>query len=126
MRISDVADQTGIPISTIRYYEKRAIIPKPGRNGRERPFSRADIQAIEFVRDARSLGLSLAEISTLLQTSWANREMAKTAATYRRTIRERIAALERIDTVLAALEMCQCESFADCTMTTAPCRRAGG
>ncbi len=123
MRISDVADRTGIPISTIRYYEKRAIIPKPSRNGRDRSFTQNDVKAIQFVRDAQSLGLSLNEISKLLQSSWKNREMAKVATAYRQTVRERIAALNRIDKVLSSLEECRCDSFAECNMTAAQCKR---
>lgn len=123
MRISDVAGQTGVPISTIRYYEKCAIIPKPDRNGRDRSFSQKDIRAILFVRDAQSLGLPLSEISTLLRGSWGTGEMAKVAAIHRQTVRERIDALKRIDKVLAALETCQCNSFADCDMNAAQCTR---
>lgn len=125
MRISDVADQTGIPISTIRYYEKRAIIPKPNRNGRDRSFSQSDVRAIQFVRDAQSLGLTLGEISALLQGSWSNGEMAKVAAAHRETVRGRIAALKRIDKVLSSLEMCHCDSFAECNMNAARCKQVG-
>lgn len=123
MRISDVADQTGIPISTIRYYEKRAIIPKPKRNGRDRSFSQQDVRAIQFVRDAQSLGLTLGEISALLQESWSTGDMAKVAAAHRQTVRERIAALKRIDKVLSALESCSCSSFAECDLNAAQCKR---
>jgi len=123
MRISDVSDQTGIPISTIRYYEKRAIIPKPKRNGRDRSFSEQDVRAIQFVRDAQSLGLTLREIADLLQDTWATGDMAKVAAAHRRTVRERIAALNRIDKVLSALESCRCNSFAECDLNAEPCKR---
>lgn len=123
MRISDVADQTGIPVSTIRYYEKRAIIPKPNRNGRDRSFSSKDVRAIQFVRDAQTLGLTLGEISTLLQGSWSTGEMAKIATTHRQTLRERIKALKRADKILAALESCRCDSFADCDVNATQCNR---
>lgn len=126
MRISDVARQTGTPISTIRYYEKQAIIPKPHRNGRDRVFSRQDIRAIEFVRDAQSLGLPLSQISALLHGSWGTGEMAKVASSHRQTIRDRIAALTRIDAVLASLESCACTSFAQCDMTVGQCNNAAG
>jgi len=124
MRISDVADQTGIPISTIRFYEKRAIIPKPKRNGRDRTFSQQDVRAIQFVRDAQSLGLTLGEISTLLRDSWSTGDMAKVASVHRQTVRERIAALKRIDKVLSALESCRCSSFAECDLNAVQCRRS--
>ncbi|GAA6188820.1 MerR family transcriptional regulator [Litorivita sp. NS0012-18] len=123
MRISGVANRTGLPISTIRYYEKRGIIPKPKRIGRDRVYSQRDLRAVEFVRDAQALGLKLAEISTLLRDRWGNAEMAEVAAKHRQTIRERIATLERIDKILAALETCRCDSFADCDVTAARCKR---
>lgn len=123
MRISDVAEQTGIPISTIRYYEKRAIIPKPKRNGRDRSFSLQDVRAIQFVRDAQSLGLTLGEISALLKESWSTGDMAKAASAHRQTIRERIAALKRIDKVLSALESCSCDSFVECDLNAVQCKR---
>lgn len=122
MRISVVAAKTGVPVSTIRYYERRAIIPKPARNGRDRAFSGTDIQAIEFVRDAQSLGLSLAEASQLLQGSWGSGAMAELATKHRKTVAERINALNRIDTVLAALESCECASFAQCNLNATRCK----
>lgn len=123
MRISDVADQTGIPISTIRYYEKRAIIPKPKRTGRYRSFTQQDMKAIQFVRDAQTLGLTLVEISALLKEPWGTGDMAKVAAAHRQTVRKQIAALKRIDEVLAALESCRCNSFAECDLNAAQCKR---
>ncbi len=118
-----MADEIGIPISTIRYYERRGIIPKPSRDGRDRWFSQTDIRAIQFVRDAQSLGLTLNEISSLLEASWSTGEMAKTAAVHRKAVQERIAALKRIDKALAALEACSCDSFADCNMNAPQCCR---
>ena len=123
MRISDVSAQTGIPVSTIRFYEKRGIIAQPTRDGRNRNFSTQDVRAIQFVKDAQSLGLPLKEIATLLQGSWETGEMAKVAADYRQTVRIRIAALQRIDAVLAALTSCHCNSFADCDVGAADCKR---
>ncbi|MEO9895962.1 MAG: MerR family DNA-binding protein [Paracoccaceae bacterium] len=82
-----------------------------------------DVRAIQFVRDAQSLGLTLGEISTLLQSSWGDGEMVKVAAAHRRTVRERIAALNRIDKVLSSLEMCRCDSFAECSMNATHCKQ---
>lgn len=117
MRISDVADEVGVPVSTIRYYEKRSIIGKPGRNGRNRDYSEQDVRAIKFVRDARSLGLPLSDISALVQNSWDKGEMAKVAAGHRETVRERIQTLQRVDEVLSVLETCTCIGFADCRLS---------
>jgi len=120
MRISEVADQTGIPVSTIRYYEKRAIIPKPARNGRDRSFSKKDVLAIRFVRDAQSVGLPLSDISSLLQVSWDKGELAQLVARHRLNVRAQIETLKRIESTLANLETCRCGSIADCDLNSIP------
>lgn len=123
MKISDVAGQTGTPISTIRYYEKRAIIPKPNRSGRDRTYTQKDVSAIQFVRDAQSLGLTLNEIATLVHGPWSRGEMANLASAHRQSVREKITSLKRIDRVLSTLEACHCDSFVECDMNAAKCKR---
>jgi len=126
MRISDVAKQTGIPVSTIRYYEKRAIISKPYRDGRNRSYSAEDVRAIRFVRDAQSLGLPLKEIAALVQNVWDKGEMASVAKEHRKVVQARIEALHRVDKVLSVLQECTCRRFADCNLAvidTACCNR---
>ncbi len=121
MRISDVARETGVPVSTIRFYERRAIIPKPLRSGRDRVFRQADVAAIAFVRDAQTLGLPLAEISVLLQGSWRDGNMVQLARKHRVDVQAKMEALSRIDRMLAELEKCNCDSFSDCDLSASPC-----
>lgn len=118
MRISDVAMELGIPISTIRFYEKKNVIREPSRRGRERCYTEKDVRTIEFVRDAQALGLSLREISTLVQNTWSKGEMAKVAAGHRKTVKAQIEALRRVDEVLVALEACACNGAIDCNLSS--------
>jgi DNA-binding transcriptional MerR regulator len=70
--IGEAAAATGLSIKTIRYYEEIRLIPGPRRTnggahaGGRRLYSDADIGRLSFVRRARLLGLSLAEIRQLL------------------------------------------------------------
>lgn len=121
MRISDVAIEVGIPVSTIRFYEKRNVIREPSRHGRDRCYSEEDVRTIRFVRDAQSLGLPLREISTLVQNTWNKGEMAKVAAGHRKTVKAQIQALQRVDEVLSALEACVCNSPSDCNLSSSDC-----
>ena len=125
MRISDAAERVGIPVSTIRFYEKRNVIREPSRRGRDRCYSEEDVRAIQFVRDAQSLGLPLREISALVQNTWSKGEMAKVAAGHRKTVKAQIEALQRVDKVLGALEVCACNSLADCNLSSSDCNRDG-
>lgn len=67
MQIGKVAEQTGLNVDTIRFYEKQRLLKRASRsNGGFRLFTAADIQAIQFIRRAQELGFSLNEIRELL------------------------------------------------------------
>ncbi len=66
MNISEVADRTGLPAKTIRYYEEIGLIaPQRDTNGYRR-FSRTDRHRLDFLGRARSLGFSIEECRALL------------------------------------------------------------
>ncbi|HDK7159204.1 MerR family transcriptional regulator [Clostridium botulinum] len=64
----ELAKQTGISTSTIRYYEDSGILPAPKRiaNG-YRVYTDDYLVKIKFIKDAKSLGYSLKEIKEILQ-----------------------------------------------------------
>ncbi|MGH8241115.1 MAG: MerR family transcriptional regulator, partial [Steroidobacteraceae bacterium] len=56
-----------VGVDTIRFYEKRGLLPRPARRPSGfRQYSLHDLRCLKFVRQARSLGFSLEEISELL------------------------------------------------------------
>lgn len=116
MRISDVAKSVNIPISTIRYYERKGIIPKPARHGRNRSFSDKDVRTIQFVRDAQSVGFSLKDISDLTSDNWDADNLARLAAQHRQTIKEQIDTLQRMERALSMLESCRCRTIDQCNV----------
>ncbi len=67
MKISELAQTTGVTADTLRYYEKQGLLNVPQRqdNG-YRSFSAADVQRVRFVRSAQTLGFSLAQIREVL------------------------------------------------------------
>ena len=67
MKIQEFSQQTGLSAKTIRYYESIGILPPSRRapNG-YREYSEQDLERAHFVAGARSLELSLDEISELL------------------------------------------------------------
>ncbi len=67
MRIGEVARATGVPTKTIRYYEDIGVLPEPDRadNG-YRDYGPGTIDRLRFIRDAQATGLSLTEISSIL------------------------------------------------------------
>jgi DNA-binding transcriptional MerR regulator len=66
MDISEVAQRSGLPSSTLRYYEERGLIESIGRRGLRRTFDRGVLRRLALIALGRSAGFSLKEITTLI------------------------------------------------------------
>jgi DNA-binding transcriptional MerR regulator len=67
VRISQLADQVGVPVSTVRYYERIGLMGTPARTGSGyRDYEDESAVRLLFVTRARRLGLSCEQISELL------------------------------------------------------------
>src|SRR6266581_4304729 len=66
-KTSEVAKQGGVNLETIRYYERRGLLPKPPRTpAGYRTFDAAALRRLRFIKQAQALGFSLKEIKELL------------------------------------------------------------
>ncbi|HEY8554939.1 MAG TPA: Cd(II)/Pb(II)-responsive transcriptional regulator [Burkholderiales bacterium] len=67
MRIGELAKRTGCTVETIRYYERAGLLAAPARTqGNYRVYGEADVERLQFIRECRSLDMTLAEIGRLL------------------------------------------------------------
>jgi DNA-binding transcriptional MerR regulator len=67
LRIGEIAQRAGVSIGTIRYYEKRKLLPlSPRSEGGFRLFAVETIERVRFIKQAQQMGFSLDEIRTLL------------------------------------------------------------
>ena len=67
LRIGQLAEAAHVPVTTLRYYEKRQLIPPPRRSpAGYRLYPMDTIKDVGFIRRAQRLGFSLKEISGLL------------------------------------------------------------
>ena len=61
------ATRAGVNLETLRYYERRGLLPNPRRSqGNYRLYSEAAVQRIRFIKRAQDLGFTLVEIKDLL------------------------------------------------------------
>ena len=68
LTIGQLAKRTQINIETVRYYERRGLIPKPPVTASGyRQYAERDVKRVELIRRAQALGFSLAEIQELLE-----------------------------------------------------------
>lgn len=62
MDIAEVAKVSGLPASTLRYYEEKGLIKSYGRNGLRRLFSANVVERLALISLGRNAGFSLEEI----------------------------------------------------------------
>ena len=82
VKIGELGDQCGVTAKTIRYYESIGLLDEPLRTpSGYRDYGEAAVERLRFIRDAQSTGLSLAEISSVLELKGAGeRSCAHTMA----------------------------------------------
>jgi len=119
VRIGDVAKQLNMPSSTIRYYEKRGLIPSPARVSGKREFDKGVLATLRFIQLCQTAGFSINEISHLIEQF--NRGPGKSGVcqpsviSKRKEIKKQIAELKQIDAVLGEMTKCRCESIEQCS-----------
>lgn len=67
MKIGELAKLTDCQVETIRYYERESLLPPPARSdGNYRLYTQAHVERLTFIRNCRSLDMTLEEIRSLL------------------------------------------------------------
>lgn len=64
--IGEIARRSGVPASTIRYYEEIELLPAPRRVSGQRRYDDTVLQQLNLIRLAQQAGFTLAEIEVLL------------------------------------------------------------
>src|SRR5487761_98467 len=68
MQIGELAKAASVNVQTVRFYERRSLLPNPPRKeSGYRVYSDADLHCLRFIRQAKALGFSLQEIGTILR-----------------------------------------------------------
>jgi len=65
MDIAEVAKHTGVPASTLRFYEKKGLIASVGRQGGRRRFTQGVLDQLALISLGQAAGLSLDEIRSM-------------------------------------------------------------
>lgn len=68
LSIGQVARSASVNVETVRYYERRGLLPEPPRRSSGyRAYAPDAVRRIQFIRHAQQLGFSLKEVSDLLR-----------------------------------------------------------
>ena len=110
--IGTLATAAGVPVETIRYYQRRKLVPEPPRPaGSIRRYSEEDAERLRFIKRAQRMGFTLPEITSLL-TLQARRSCHATrdlAAAKLRLIDARVRELRDLRIQLAGL-VAECDA----------------
>ena len=99
MRVGEVAERAGVNVETLRYYERRGLLPEPDRTpSGHRRYDDETVRFLGAIKEAQAVGFTLAEIAEYLRA--ARRSAAPSEA-----LRVRMAAkIDQIDGRIAALQ----------------------
>jgi Hg(II)-responsive transcriptional regulator len=111
MRIGAAAEQAGVNVQTLRYYERRGLLPRPPRReSGYREFPADAVRVVRFIKRAQDLGFTLGEVEELLRLrSDKRRDRARIRAVAERRVRQieqKIAELEAMKKALGHLLHC--------------------
>lgn len=102
VQIGKAAQQTGLSVDTIRFYEKQELVPTPLRtSGGYRMYAQEHIERLKFIGRAQDLGFSLHEIRELLLLE---NNRVQSCVHVRNCIEEKIASVHRKILALKRLE----------------------
>jgi redox-sensitive transcriptional activator SoxR len=131
MRVGEVARRAGVNVETLRYYERRGLLPRPARTpSGHRRYDEETVRFLGAIKEAQAVGFTLAEIAEYLRA--ARRSAAPSEALRVRMaakidqIDERIASLRRMRDELARVVGCACASLDRCTCGAAYLALRGG
>jgi MerR family transcriptional regulator, copper efflux regulator len=96
LRISQLAERSGVPASTLRFYESAGLLPAGRTPAGYRVYDETALERLQFIGTAKRWGLPLEEIAELLQT-WASGSCAAVRADLRPRLAARIAEAGRCD-----------------------------
>ena len=106
MTIAKLAKTFGVGVETVRYYQRRGLMPVPKACGAAyRTYDRKDAERLLFIRRAQAAGFTLEEISELLKLdpSQGRNRIRELARERLETLESRIAELRASQTALEAL-----------------------
>ncbi len=125
LSIGELAGRTGLPASTLRYYERLGILPPAPRQGGKRRYDARSVERVEAVKTAVGLGFTLDEVSTLVglfdcaederDTAWTRMAEAKIAE-----LDERIERARQMRALLQATVDCSGVAGSDCGCPAEP------
>lgn len=129
MTIGELANRTGVPASTIRYYERVGVLPRPERVSGQRRYAPEAVHRLAVVRLAQDCGFRLDEMRQLFQGFRAgvppSRRWQELGYKKQRELDEQAARIRAMRKVLDRVLQCRCVNLEECGRMASHAMEAG-
>ncbi len=121
LSVGEVARRSGVPVSTLHFYEAQGLIESRRTSGNQRRYHRSILRLIAIIRIAQRVGIPLAAIRERLSTLPTGRpvtaaDWSALSAGWRAELDQRIILLTRLRDQLDGCIGCGCLSISDCPL----------
>lgn len=122
LTVGEVAKRSGLAVSTLHFYETKNLISSVRTSGNQRRYARDVLRRISIIKTAQGLGISLADISALLEPFPLSkkptaRDVRKMISEWTDMLDKRIEGLTKLRNRIDKCIGCGCLSHADCPLT---------
>ncbi|TDE07470.1 redox-sensitive transcriptional activator SoxR [Jiangella asiatica] len=119
LTIGELSERSGVPASTLRFYERLGLIRSRRTTGNQRRYEQAVLRHVAFIRASQSVGIPLAKIGEVLAflpqgQAPTPQFWARASQCWGEEIDARIAAMRRTRDQFTRCAGCGCLSFDDC------------
>ncbi len=121
LSVGEVAQRSGVPVSTLHFYESKGLITSQRTEGNQRRYARDVLRRVAFIRVAQRVGIALTDIATALAALPAGRtptreDWSRLSAAWRAVLNERITQLRKLRDALDDCIGCGCLSIDRCRL----------
>ncbi|HEV7253096.1 MAG TPA: redox-sensitive transcriptional activator SoxR [Mesorhizobium sp.] len=121
LTVGEVAERSGLPVSTIHFYESKGLIRSKRTAGNQRRYARDVLRRVAIIKVAQRTGIPLASIREALATLPDERtptaeDWSRLSAEWRAELDDRIGRLTRLRDLLDGCIGCGCLSTKDCPL----------
>jgi MerR family redox-sensitive transcriptional activator SoxR len=124
LTVGEIAKRSGLPVSTIHFWEGKGLIRSTRTDGNQRRFARPELRRIAVIKVGQRAGIPLSEIRDVLDTLPADRALsaknwAALSNRWKRSLDDRIARLSALRDQLGSCIGCGCLSLDKCWLQNA-------
>ena len=121
LSVGEVAERSGVAVSTLHFYETKGLIRSQRNRGNQRRYPRGILRRVAVIKVAQRTGIPLAEIAEALSVLPHDRPLTaqdwqKLSQTWHRQLNDRIERLTKLRNQLDGCIGCGCLSMRECPL----------